>query len=134
MKFALDTNIISYLWRQDAMVEARLRAVDPSRVSVPAIVLAELQFGRFNNPERAPKLEILIADLRSAYPVLPFDAAAGEWFGRLKARLRGTPMEERDLLIASTALAHGHALVTHNTRHFQRIEELVLLDWSSKDN
>lgn len=134
MNYALDTNIISYLWRPDATVQAHLEAVNPSLVAVPAIVLAELHYGRFNNPERAPKLEILITDMRSAYPILPFDAAAAEWFGRLKVRLRGTPIDERDLLIASTALAHGHALVTHNTRHFQRIEELVLLDWASKDH
>jgi len=134
LNYALDTNIISFLWRQDPFVQAHLKAVDPALVAVPAIVLAELHHGRFNNPERAPKLEILIADLRSAYAVLPFDAGAAEWFGRLKVRLRGNPIDERDLLLASTALAHGYGLVTNNTRHFQWIEELVLHDWSLKDH
>lgn len=39
-------------------------------------------------------------------------------------------IQDRDLLIASTALAHGHALVTNHTKHFHRIDELVLLDWA----
>jgi len=134
LNYALDTNIISFLWRQDPFVQAHLKAVDPALVAVPAVVLAELHHGRFSNPERAPKLEILIADLRSAYAVLPFDAGAAEWFGRLKVRLRGNPIDERDLLLASTALAHGYGLVTNNTRHFQWIEELVLHDWSLKDH
>ena len=93
-------------------------------------MLAELQYGKYNNPDRAAKLDVLIADLRASYPVLPFDAGAADWFGRLKHRLKATMIQDRDLLIASTTLAHGYALVTNNTRHFQRIDELVLLDWT----
>lgn len=66
--------------------------------------------------------------MRASYSVLPFDAGAADWFGRLKHRLKTTMIQDRDLLITSTALAHGHALVTNNTKHFQRIDELVLLD------
>ena len=62
--------------------------------------------------------------------LVTFDAGAADWFGRLKHRLKATMIQDRDLLIASTALAHGYALVTNNTKHFQRIDELVLLDWT----
>jgi tRNA(fMet)-specific endonuclease VapC len=130
LNFALDTNIVSRLWKQDPIVEAHLKAVDPSLIAIPAGVLAELHYGKFLNPTRAPKLEILIADLIAAYPVLPFEAGAAEWFGRLKCRLRGNATDDRDLLIASTALAHGHVMVTNNTKHFHRIDELVLRDWT----
>jgi tRNA(fMet)-specific endonuclease VapC len=34
-----------------------------------------------------------------------------------------------DLLIASTALAHGLTLVTHNTQDFTNIPGLNLEDW-----
>jgi tRNA(fMet)-specific endonuclease VapC len=34
-----------------------------------------------------------------------------------------------DLAIAATALAHGLTMVTHNTRHFNRVPGLVLDDW-----
>ena len=131
MRYALDTNIISVLWRNNAAVRARLQAVDPAAVAIPAGVLAELLYGKYNNPDRAEKLDVLIGDLRSAYPVLPFGAGSAEWFGRLKHRLKATVIQDRDLLIASTALAHGYALVTNNTKHFERIEELKLFDWTS---
>jgi tRNA(fMet)-specific endonuclease VapC len=34
-----------------------------------------------------------------------------------------------DLLIASTALAYGATLVTHNTREFERVPDLQIEDW-----
>jgi len=131
MRYALDTNIISLLWRQNSAVRTNLEAADPSTIGLPAGVLAELLYGKYNNPDRAEKLDVLIGDLRTAYPLLPFEAGAADWFGRLKHRLKATTIQDRDLLIASTALAHGYALVTNNTKHFHRIDELVLLDWTS---
>ncbi len=130
MRVALDTNIISYLWRQDAKVRAALQVMDPASVAVPSVVLAELVFGRHNNPSASAKLEVLIQDLRDAYPVLDFNASAADWYGLLRARFKGQPAPDRDLMIAATCLAHGCALVTHNTKDFERIEELALLDWA----
>ncbi len=43
---------------------------------------------------------------------------------------QGRPLEDIDLLIAGIALSNNLVLVTHNTRHFQRIEGLELTDWS----
>jgi predicted nucleic acid-binding protein len=52
-------------------------------------------------------------------------------FGRLKARLEqsGVPLADADLFIAATALETCTLLVTGNTRHFGRIEEMTLADW-----
>lgn len=33
------------------------------------------------------------------------------------------------LLIASVALHNEYALVTHNTKHFERIPQLAIEDW-----
>ena len=130
MRYALDTNTISYLWRLDAGVRTRLEAVDPATVAVPSVVLAELVFGRHNNPAASLKLETLIRDLRNAYPVLDFDGAAADWYGLLRARLKAQPVPDRDLMIASTCLAHGYGLVTHNVKDFLRIQDLTVLDWA----
>lgn len=45
-------------------------------------------------------------------------------------RIAGTPVDDIDLLIAGTALANGLVLVTHNTKHFGRISQLQLADWT----
>ena len=64
--------------------------------------------------------------------VLPLSDRTLKKFGQLKAQLRkvGTPVADFDLLIASVALTEDLILVTNNTRHYQRIEELKLENWS----
>jgi tRNA(fMet)-specific endonuclease VapC len=130
MRVALDTNIISYLWRGDQNIRTQLEVIGSERIHVPSVVLAELVFGKHNHPEAAPKLDILIKDLREAYPVIDFNAAAADWYGLLRHRLKPQPAPDRDLMIAATCLAHGCALVTHNTKDFIRIRELALQDWT----
>lgn len=53
---------------------------------------------------------------------------------RIYAQLRseGRVIEDADILIAATALAHGLALVTENVRHFERIQGLEIESWRSK--
>ncbi|MEZ4591976.1 MAG: PIN domain-containing protein [Chloroflexota bacterium] len=41
----------------------------------------------------------------------------------------GQPIGPYDLLIAGTALAHNHTLVTHNVKEFSRVAGLQLEDW-----
>jgi len=44
-------------------------------------------------------------------------------------RVRGELIEEADILIAGTARARGLVVITHNVRHFRRIEGLEVEDW-----
>ena len=46
-------------------------------------------------------------------------------------RLQGIPIDDIDLLIAGVAIANNLVLITHNQRHFSRIEGLEWQDWSS---
>jgi len=67
-----------------------------------------------------------LADL----PVMPWNTAA-DIYGEIAALIRrqGTPIGEMDTQIAAHALAENLILVTHNTRHFERILGLRLEDW-----
>ncbi len=53
-------------------------------------------------------------------------------FGKLKADLekQGMIIDDADLFIAASALTIGSTLVTNNTRHFKRVKELQLQNWS----
>lgn len=63
--------------------------------------------------------------------ISPFDERAADEFGRLSASLRrkGVTVGGFDVLIAATAKVEGHVLVTHNTRDFQAIPGLIVVDW-----
>ncbi|NJL13295.1 MAG: type II toxin-antitoxin system VapC family toxin [Microscillaceae bacterium] len=52
---------------------------------------------------------------------------------KTKLKKPGKMIGEIDMLIASTALAHEMVLVTRNTKHFQRIENLQLENWIDEE-
>lgn len=126
---ALDTNTLSYFLRGEGRVAERLRAVAPRDVALPAIVVYEVNFGL----RRAGRREQLLAFARmvQASTVLDFDVDAADHAARIRAELeaRGTPIGPTDVLIAATARRHDRTLVTHNTRDFARVPELVVEDW-----
>jgi tRNA(fMet)-specific endonuclease VapC len=94
-----------------------------------AINVGELVYGAL----RVNRADLLtrIHDVLDVLPVIPFDTAAAEIFGRLKADLEraGTPLAEPDLRIAAVALAHDLTLVSGNARHFGRVPGLVIENW-----
>lgn len=61
--------------------------------------------------------------------VLPFDFHCAEQAAKIYKDLKqkGLLIETEDLLIAATALQHKLSLATGNVKHFDRIDELVLL-------
>ncbi len=113
-----------------------LRGEDPSRVYLCSPVIAEVFFGLERLPggsRRRTLLESEFTRLRSAVRYVEWNEAAAMTFGRWKARLqkRGNPIEDMDLAIASIALELGARLATSNTRHFERFNNIELVNWTS---
>jgi tRNA(fMet)-specific endonuclease VapC len=65
---------------------------------------------------------------------LPFDEAAADEFGRIRAdlELAGTPIGPYDMQIAAIAIAHDLILVTHNSKEFGRVSNLKIEDWEEQ--
>ena len=61
--------------------------------------------------------------------ILDFDSACAECAAKiyLDLKSRGLLIEAEDLLIAATAVRHQIKLATGNTKHFSRVENLVLV-------
>lgn len=128
--FVLDSNcLIYYFKRQGRVVESFLR-VSPQEIAIPAVALYELETGiaksRFTERNRAQLDEVV-----SWITTLPFGLPEARASARIRASLKakGRPIGPIDILIAGTALSHGATLVTHNTREFERVEGLSLVDW-----
>ncbi len=94
-----------------------------------ALSLAELQRGVYKTPAftgvRSARLEVLLAHI----PVLPFDAAAAQVYGRIIAQCGWVKGRDFDRMIAAHALANNAVLVTNNTADFSDIRGLVLENW-----
>jgi tRNA(fMet)-specific endonuclease VapC len=114
------------------MVTAKLLTTPPKSVYLCSIVLSELIFGAVRSgPLHEALNRAKIAKLQSLFPTLPFDEAAAEEYGKLRAYLwtTGQMIGANDMLIAAIALSKSVTLVTHNTTEFKRVPGLVLEDW-----
>lgn len=67
-------------------------------------------------------VDFKVVPISGAFPSTPKERARLESIGK--------PLDDFDLLIGATAIAHGMTLVTNNTRHFQRLKGIKLEDWT----
>ena len=129
MRYALDTNTVSYYMRRQGSVVTRLQALAPQQIVLPALVVFEVSFGlrRVNRVESLDAFAMMV----ESTTLLDFDREAADHAARIRVHLdaQGTPIGLADLLIAATARRHGCTLVTHNTREFERVPGLLLEDW-----
>lgn len=129
VNYALDTNTVSYYMRRQGSVVARVQALAPQQIVLPSVVVFEVVFGlrRARRQESLDAFSLMV----DATKLLDFDAESADHAARIRVHLesRGTPIGLADLLIAATARRHGCTLVTHNTREFERIPDLLLDDW-----
>ncbi|OGQ22314.1 MAG: hypothetical protein A2138_09040 [Deltaproteobacteria bacterium RBG_16_71_12] len=125
----LDTDSVSFALRGEGRVGERILAQRPSVLCVSSITLAELRYGADKRQSR--KLHRLIETFAASVTVAPFDAAAANRFGKVAIALdrRGSTIGGFDALIAAHALTLGVTLVTHNSKHFGRVEGLKFESW-----
>ena len=131
--FLFDTDTLSQVMKRAPMPSLLTRmATTPSEDQfTSAITIGEIVFGAQRSPRREYLLRRLEELLRPNIRVLPFDYAAAETYGRIRAELEraGTPLAEPNLRIGAIALTKDLTVVTGNTRHFSRIPGLRVENW-----
>lgn len=131
----LDTNVLIALQKRNQRVLAEyVRPLEQDEViAVPALVRYEAR-KELLNPLYLRRLTVL-DELLSLHPTLDLDAETTDIAAILFENLRanGNLIEDADLIIAATALRHRATLITHNTRHFDRIPGLNLTNWQQED-
>jgi tRNA(fMet)-specific endonuclease VapC len=128
--YLLDTNTLINFFKDIGNVAETLLSKSPKNISIPSIVLYELEVGiaKSNNPKKRKKQ---LEALTSRITVQSFTPREAEAAAIIRANLEklGTPIGPYDTLIAGMALSINATLVTNNTKEFQRVVGLVLEDW-----
>ena len=132
----LDTNILSELMRPSpfpAVVEW-LDAQPAEQLFISAVTQAEIELGLALLPEGRRKNELLQAakEIFSLFDGrnLPFDAAAAQEYALIvAARVKaGRPVSVEDAQIAAVARANNLRLVTRNSKDFELIDGLIVIN------
>ena len=128
--FLLDTNICIHLINGQFDLAAKIDKVGLTTCFLSSITIAELLYGIAKSaPSRQPGNRQNLVELQQLFSgrILSFESAL-ETYAVQKAHLKsiGRLQGDFDLLIGSTALAHGLTLVTRNIRHFADLTNLPL--------
>jgi len=130
--YCFDTDVLSATMRRapNLALIRRLAQLPPSDQFTTAITMGELLYGA--ERRGSERLRTTVRELvAGALTVLPFDEAAADVYGPLRARLEaeGRRLDEPDLRIAAIALTRDLTLVTANVRHFDRVPDLRVENW-----
>ena len=130
MQYLIDTNICIYYMKGMYQLDAKFQSAGQDRFFISEITLAELMYG-VENSEKIEQNRKALEDFLSGVNVIPIFHSLS-LYAKEKARLRkeGLLIDDFDLLIGATAVAHTMVLVTNNTDHFKRIEGIQIEDWT----
>ena len=137
MNIMLDTCAISELRRPNPSLSfmAWFDGCDERLLYLSSITLGELRYGIHILPNGKRKNELLtwcskLCLCYKGHILIPTLEISEQW-GVLRARRRldGNPLAMADGLIAATALNAGMALVTRNTKDFERLGVELINPW-----
>ena len=136
MLFALDTNIVVHYLRNQHIVRQRfsdaiMRGDD---LIIPKVVDYEVRrgFRILCAPNKEEAYRVLTRET-SWCGVAKMDEYSWERAEHVYAELyrKGLTIGEIDILIAAYCLESGCALVTENTKHFDHIDGLQIVNWAA---
>lgn len=126
----IDTNLLIGLERGDKAALEKMQELDDRQEPIYAssITAAEYLHGAYGarNSNKALKDA---RDMISRFSILGFDYESADIWAELAHLLRSDTIGDRDLFIASIALANKQTLVTRNEKHFERVPGLQIESW-----
>lgn len=128
----IDSSILVAAERGQLDLAAALADHRDEAFAISAVTASELLHGvhRVARAKRAAT-EVFVEGILERLPILPFDLRSARVHARLwaEAVASGNTVGERDLMIAATAVAWGHEVVTRDRRSFPRIPGLTVVHW-----
>ncbi|MDJ0600250.1 MAG: type II toxin-antitoxin system VapC family toxin [Crocosphaera sp.] len=132
MSYLLDTNIVSFVIKDNIKIRQKLQSLRFQRVKIYISCITYFEVKRGFLAVDAPKQRERFNQLYQDYEIIFLDdlailEKAAEIHANL--RLRGVPIQTEDILIAATAMIKGFTVVS-NDSDFLRIEGLSLENWT----
>lgn len=130
MDFLIDTNILIYRLKNMGNVNSNFSKYKDVPMAISVISYGELIFGARKSKFVEQNLGVA-KNIGEIFPLLDVTSKVMDIFGEIKVYTQktGNPIDDFDLLIAATAIANNMTLVTHNTKHFDKIPNLIITDW-----
>lgn len=131
----LETDFLIALIRKDKDALKKLRQLveKGEKITTTSITASELFKAAFLS-ERVDENIRVVKGILSRLEILEFDITGAEYYGKTYSELKekGTLIGDRNILIASIALARSEKLITKNVQHYNEIRGLEVDSWYNK--
>ncbi len=127
--YVLDTNIVSYCLKDLFNLENKIESVldNGDKIIISSVTMYEILRGLY--AVKANRRLKMFIELCKQFEEK--NLVRADWIeaAKLYAANLSRPMSESDLLQAAFCIRNDYTLVTHNTKHFEHLENLSLEDW-----
>ena len=131
MKYALDTNIITYYLKGHEIIVKRVdsEAADDN-IIIPPLAYFEIKKWLCANNSKT-KLQAF-EKLFEKYDIDIIDKEILDLALSIYIRLRknGITIDDGDLFIAAYCIKNKYVLITNNLKHFKNIDNIQIVNWS----
>jgi len=128
--YLLDTDICIFLLKNKFDIEDKILSVGIENCFISELTIAELICGAYKSNHFTKHINEAIR-LEELFETLPIRKYFNR-FGEEKARLTtlGTTIADFDLLIGVTSVEQGMVMVTNNEKHYKRIKDIRIENWT----
>ena len=132
LKYMLDTNIVIYVLKQRPLEMLETFNRHAGQMCISSITFAELMHGVEKSARPEHNL-LQVENFVSRMEILAYGMKAAVHYGQIRAHLEqnGKPIGVNDMHIAGHARSEGLTMVSNNTREFERVEALRLINWAA---
>lgn len=129
--YLLDTCVISDFVKGEKGTLEKIKNASPREIGISVMTVMEINYGLCLNPQKAQKIRSIVDELLAVITIFNFGKQEADLTANIRAFLKknGTPIGAYDVLIGATALSTGLILVTANTKEFERIPDLQVINW-----
>jgi len=128
--YLLDTDICIFLLKDKYKIKEKIQSVGIGNCFLSEITLAELIYGahKSNQYEKHKREAERLEELFNVLSIRKYFNGFGEEKARLSSL--GTPIADFDLLIGVTSVQKSMIMVTNNEKHYKRIKDIKIENWT----
>ncbi|MEZ4883189.1 MAG: type II toxin-antitoxin system VapC family toxin [Chitinophagales bacterium] len=132
-KYLIDTDICIAFLKDKFNIKRKIKSVGISNCYISEITIAELTYGAYKSSNFEKHISEVVR-MKNLFNVIPISDSI-EKYAAEKVRLQrlGQLIPDFDLLIATSVVAHNMVIVTRNEKHFSRINDIVIENWTKRE-
>ena len=129
-KYLLDTNICIYFIKGLFELNKKISIVGVENCFISEMTVAELKYG-VENSKTPDKMRPVVEALIPKFVVIPIYNCLDIYaFEKAKLRRKGLMIDDFDILIGATSVVNNMVMVTNNSAHLNRLDNIVIEDWT----